>query len=421
MILFNVDEIAFLQEHLNDDPHTLQLRHAKSDRIRMKLVGAQLVARQKARNKLPQWHANFELVLPPPLSIEQASSEQTAAYKASILIQNSEKPALLVDLTGGMGVDVLAFSRQAERVIYVEQQPDLAELAAFNLPKLGGTNITFAHQTGVVANANSFLAHFTETADWFYLDPARRDRQGGKVVRLEDCEPNILDWYRPDNSTGFRQKTKAILLKTSPLIDIETVVRQLPDVAAIHVVSVDNDCKEVLFVLKTGFVQSDMEVTAVNLRTTGPDERFTFRRSDEKTAHVEFGNPQRYLYEPNASLMKAGAFRVVAEQFGIRKFAPNSHLYTSDELITGFPGRSFEILADCKPDRKEVHLFLPDQKANLTVRNFPEPTETLRKKLGILPGGDLYLFATTLLDKKKRILITRKPFHPSFTNENAIV
>jgi 16S rRNA G966 N2-methylase RsmD len=412
MLFFTSSEKAFIQEHLNDDPHALVLRQSTPDGVRVKAIADQLVARQKARTKLPGWYGNPELVFPPALSVEQASSERTAAYKASIITQTGSKPGVLLDLTGGMGVDSLAFSRHAGRVIYIEQQPNLAELAAYNLPKLGGTNIEFAHESGLNTNANAFLTAFMETADWVYLDPARRDQQGGKVVRLEDCEPNMLDWYRPGNPTGFRHKTKAVLLKTSPLIDIELVIRQLPDVSAVHVVSVDNDCKEVLFVL-AGHENPEIIMTAVNLHSAAPDDVFIYRRNDERTVDVQFSDPLRYLYEPNASLLKAGAFRIVAERFGLFKLAPNSHLYTSDRLVLNFPGRSFEMLENCKPDRKAVHFFLPDGKANLSVRNFPENTETLRKKLRLAAGGDFYLFATTLFDRKKRILITRKPLYPS--------
>jgi hypothetical protein len=412
MIFLNPSEQAFIQEHLNDDPYALLLRQSEPTNVRLKVVAAQLVARQKARTKLPTWFANPELVFPPALSVEQASSERTAAYKAAIVAENRGKASLLIDLTGGMGVDSLAFSNHSDRVIYIERQPNLAELAAFNLPKLGGNNIYFQHQSSQITDAKDFLTGFTDKSDWIYLDPARRDQQGGKVVRLEDCEPNILEWYRPGDSSSFREKATSILLKTSPLIDIETVIRQLPDVAAVHVVSVDNECKEVLFVLSAQD-QTDVEVTAVNLRSSAADDRFIYRRHEERTADVQFGDPMRYLYEPNASILKAGAFRMVAERFNLYKLAPNSHLYTSDQLMPDFPGRSFEILGQCKPDRKDVHSFLPENKANLSVRNFPESTETLRKKLSLAAGGDFYLFATTLFDKKKRILITRKPNHPS--------
>ncbi|MGA0558001.1 THUMP-like domain-containing protein [Larkinella sp. VNQ87] len=412
MIDITPAEQAFILTHLHDDPHTFLLRQALTDGIRPKIVAAQLVARQKARTKLPTWYAHPDLVFPPALSVEQASSERTAAYKASILSQNTPKPALVVDLTGGMGVDALAFSRQAHRVVYVEQQTELAELAVHNLTRLGGTNLAFPNQEQPGVDASGFMATFDERADWLYLDPARRDRQGGKVVRLEDCEPNVLDWYHDGNKTGFRNKTTAILLKTSPLIDIESVLRQLPDVAAVHVVSVDNECKEVLFVLRAE-PSEDVEIVTVNLRSAGQDDQFIFRRNDERTVPVHFSDPLRYLYEPNASILKAGAFRVLAERLGLSKLAPNSHLYTSEKWLPGFPGRSFEVLGSCKPDRKDVHAFLPDGKANLSVRNFPEPAETLRKKLHVATGGDLYLFATTLFDKKKRILITRKPLYPS--------
>jgi hypothetical protein len=400
MIFLTPEEQEFIASHLTDDPASLLLRQKTNSGLRLREIAAQLTARQKARHKLPSWYAHPALIFPPPLSVEQASSERTAAYKASLLNQPdtpSGKPNLLIDLTGGMGVDAAAFAEQANQVIYVESQANLAELAAYNLPRLGATNIEFRSDNGL-----HFLQNFDGYADWIYLDPARRDSRGGKVVRLEDCEPPIADWY-----DLLLVKAKQLLIKTSPLIDIEASLRTLKGVTDVYVVGVDNECKEVLFVLSNESVE-DVRVTAVNLRSKAVDEHFRFVRAAEKQVNILFGPPDRYLYEPNSSILKAGAFRAVADGFKLTKIAPNSHLYTSNTLVDHFPGRVFEVIDTCKPDRKSVRTLVPDRKANLTIRNFPESVEALRKKLELTDGGDTYIFATTLLDGSKRLLITQK-------------
>ncbi|WP_266365317.1 THUMP-like domain-containing protein [Tellurirhabdus rosea] len=398
MVLLNEEEKTFLQIHITDDPATLLLRNRTFAPERMKYLAAQLTARKKARTKLPTWYAHPDVVFPPPVSVEQASSERTAAYKADLLAPPGTA-GVVADLTGGMGVDTLAFARYAERAIYLEQQPHLAELAAHNLPLLGARNLEIRAENGV-----SFLRETAAPIDWVYLDPARRDERGGKLVRLEDCEPAVSDWL------PLLPKARHALIKTSPLIDIEAALRTLDKVAELHVVSVDNDCKEVLFLIHQDKEPTEVQVTAVNLKSNGEDELFRFLRSEEKKVDVAFGPPERYLFEPNASLLKAGAFRVLAARYGLRKLAANSHLYTSSTLPDHFPGRSFEILDVVRPDRKAVQAALPERRASLTVRNFPETADGLRKKLGLADGGDHYLFATTLQDGSRPLIITRKPF-----------
>lgn len=395
MTYWQTHELEFIRQNLQADPTRLLLQSNTSLPRRKELI-RQIAARQKARHKLPGWYAEPDLRFPPALSVEQASSEQTAAYKASLV----GRPACLVDLTGGMGVDALAFARVADRVIYVEQQPELAELARYNLPLLGGTNVEIR-----AGNALEVLRQYPGTADWVYVDPARRDDRGGRVFRLEDCEPNVAD---PDTLRLLLTKAHRVLLKTSPLIDIDSVRHTLPYVEQTQVVAVDNEVKEVLFMLSENLV-ADGPIKAVNLRT-GPSEShfFSFRRSDESAASIRFGDPQRYLYEPNASILKAGAFRSVADRFGLTKLAPNTHLYTSVELAVDFPGRAFDIRAVVKTDRKTVQALLPESKANVSVRNFPEPAEALRKKLGLSDGGDWYLFGTTLTDGSRRLILTQK-------------
>ena len=399
MTTLSATEKRFIRDHLTDDVSRLVLRPHPADADVRKLA-TQITARQKSRDKLPAWYANDDVLYPPPLSVEQASSERTARYKASLV-----SGSLLLDLTGGMGVDAWAFAQRVGQVVYVERQPELTELAAHNLPLLGAANVLFRTGDGLAV-----VDQLTQRADWIYLDPHRRDERGGKVAGLADCEPDVS---RADVLAGLLAKTDRILLKTSPLIDIDAAIRQLTDqgaaaVTTVHVVAVQGEVKEVLIVLKNQPNSiNKIEINAVNLLA---DSRvyFLFNYADERTAGVTFGGPQRYVYEPNATVLKAGAFRLVAARYELTKLAPNSHLYTSDTLRPDFPGRAFVLEHVLKPSQNELHSVLPTMKANLTVRNFPQSVAELRKKLALQEGGDVYIFATTLLNGDKRLLITRK-------------
>lgn len=397
-------EQAFIRAHLTDDIRALSLRKQPAGLNGKKLV-AQIAARQKARQKLPTWYAHEELLFPPALSVEQASSEQTARYKASLV-----SGRLLHDLTGGMGVDTWAFAQRIGQVVYVEQQPELAALAAFNLPRLGTPNVVI--QTG--DSMDLLEQSDAQEPDWIYLDPHRRNEQGGKVVRLEDCEPDVS---RIEVLENLLAKTNYLLLKTSPLLDIKATINQLASrlngtlvspVEAVHVVAVDGEVKEVLFVLRQERTLIDnTAMMAINLLADRPVE-FEFSLGSEPTTAVTFSDPMRYIYEPNAAVLKAGAFRSVAARFGFNKLAPNSHLYTSDDLKPDFPGRIFMLQESIKPDAKRLRMLIPTMKANLTVRNFPQSVAELRKQLNLREGGTVYILATTLLNGDKRLLVTEK-------------
>jgi 16S rRNA G966 N2-methylase RsmD len=393
-------ERACIATHLTDDLPALALKLAKRTDIDGPKVVAQIQARQKARTKLPTWYANPNVVFPPPLSVEQASSDLTAAYKASLV-----SGTYLIDLTGGMGVDTAAFSAHIQQVTYLERQPDVANTAAYNFAQLGLNTIDLH-----VGDGLTYLTHLTQPANWLYLDPARRNSKGGRVVSLADCEPNVLT-YLP----LLLEKGQHVLIKTSPLLDIEATLRQLPACEAVHVVAVQGEVKELLFVLNQANLppggapsNSAVQMTAIDLRENGPAVSITYRRADEASSPVALADPQTYLYEPNAAVLKAGAFRLVGWQFGLAKLAPHSHLYTAPHYVPGFPGRTFQLIATCKADQKALREYVPAGKANLTVRNFPQTVETLRKQLALREGGDTYLFATTLQNGDKRLLITRK-------------
>lgn len=394
MIPFSADETQFIHDHLTDDVRALLLRSQPTN-LDIRRLATQIAARQKARYKLPTWYAHEALIFPQALSVEQASSEQTAHYKASLVSGKR-----LLDLTGGMGVDAWAFAKRVDQVVYVEQQPDLAALAAYNLPLLGATNVLV--QTG---NGLALAADETAGADWIYLDPHRRDDQGHKVVRLGDCEPDLS---QPDTLSALLHKANRILVKASPLLDIDATVRQLATIDSIQIVAVQGEVKEVLFIVGNQPVRPDsIGMTAVNLTASGPAV-FAYTKGDEVVAPVTLSDPLLYVYEPNAAILKAGAFRIIGHRFGLNKLAPNSHLYTSDAVKANFPGRIFQLTHCLKPDRKTLQMHLPSMKANLTTRNFPQSVAELRKQLGLRDGGDTYILATTLQNGDKRLLITKK-------------
>jgi 16S rRNA G966 N2-methylase RsmD len=390
-------ERRFIGQHLTADVSQLLLHPpSTAANLDLKKIAVQLTARQKARDKLPGWYDNHALIFPPPVSVEQASSEQAARYKASLVNGSS-----LADLTGGMGVDTQAFAARVGGVQYVEQNPDLANLAAHNLPVLGATNVQIHAKNGL-----DFINCYAERFDWLYLDPHRRNGQGGRVVLLSDCEPNLL---AAGVLAALLAKTNRVLLKTSPMIDLDATLRQLPGAMAVHVVAVLGEVKEVLFMVGNESVKNgDVAVTAINLLPNDEAQTLVFRREDELSAPVIFADPGAFLYEPNAAVLKSGAFKTVAARFGLAKLAPNSHLYTGPALVADFPGRAFALETVIKPDLKSVRAVLATQKANLTARNFPQTVADLRKKLGLADGGDVYLFATTLQNSDKRLLVCRK-------------
>ncbi len=341
---------------------------------------------------MPSWVANLDLLFPANLSVEQSSSEVTATYKANLVSGET-----LVDLTGGFGIDSFAFSRRFRHVSYVERQPELALLAGFNFTQLEAKNITV-----YPTDAEAFLSTLEEPVDVLFLDPARRGQSQERVHLLQDCEPDVLRLL-----PLLLQKSKAVLLKTAPMLDIDLALQQLTNVVQVWVIAVQNECKEVLYLLKPDAFAAPL-ITAVNLKPEQPEEPLTFTKGAEENARVTFSEPQRYLYEPNTALLKAGAYKWLSEEFGVNKLHRNSHLYTSTELQAAFPGRIFEITAQPKANAKELYQLLPAKKANITVRNYPLTVAQLREKVKLKEGGDDYLFATTDLNNKPILLLCRK-------------
>lgn len=388
-------EKKFIREHLLDDVNELLLQASKYKELDVRKLVAQIEARQKARFKLPDWYLNEDLVFPPPLSVEQCSSMAAARYKASLVRGRS-----LVDGSGGMGVDCFYMSQRFDETTYIEQQQSVAETASENFKILGASNVQV-----VCGDVMEWGKSQHRKFDWLYLDPARRDTEKRKVVRLEDCSPDIAS-----NLAYFLDLSPRILLKTSPLLDIDQTVHLLQFVKEVHIIGVGDECKEVLYYLDRGESKGkEPLLKVVVLEQDGAvSHQFTFCRSEEAAARVEYSTPELILYEPHPAVLKAGAFRSSAEKFGLKKLGINSHLYTSNKLIPNFPGRCFQIVGICKPNEKEIRKWVPDGKANLTLRNFPAKINDLRKKWRLKEGGDTYLFATTLFNGTTALIVTRK-------------
>lgn len=383
----------YVVEHLHDDPAQLALQARRYPGLPVPDLVRQIQARQKARSKIPAWADNPDLIFPPALSVEQASSARTGAFKASLVSGQR-----LVDLTGGFGVDVSCFAEQIPEVHYVERNAALTEVVRFNLTQLGISNVHFH-----AGDAVQFLRNTPDTFDWIYLDPARRDTAARKIFRLHDCEPDVLRIL-----PLLLHKANRVLLKTSPMLDIEQAVQELGHVRRLWVVAVDNECKEVLYELAAE-PAVDPERFTVNLLRTGQQQEFRLNRARETRAIPRYAEPQDYLYEPNVAVLKAGGFRSVGTAFELLKLHQHSHLYTSDILRPDFPGRIFRIRAVEKYDGAALKAHLgPEARAHVTTRNFPDTVADFRYRTGIREGGETYLFATTNLEGRLMVLVCEK-------------
>jgi hypothetical protein len=395
---FTNGEQAFIREHIHDDVPKLLLQKNHPAGLDVGKLAGQIIARQKARHKLPSWYANERLLFPPPLSVEQGSSEATARFKAGLVSGRK-----LIDITGGMGVDCFYMSQNFEQTTYFDQQESVARAAAYNFGQLGVADRIEVRAGEAIAR----LDQHPQSADWIYADPARRDDRQRKVAQLADCAPDLTTVL----PVLFRSASR-ILIKTAPLLDIDLAISQLQSVGEVHVIGLENECKEVLYTLEKGLVSS--QDIPIRVRLLNPDgsvrAAFDFTREQESAAMAPFGAPETYLYEPHAALLKAGAFKTIATHYGLTKLAPHTHVYTGTRWLADFPGRGFRVQAVCKPNARELAAFVPDGKANLTVRNFPGKIDDLRKKWRLKEGGDVYLFAAELFDRRKVVIVAQKVY-----------
>ena len=399
MLPIEIGEIAaeevqeYIFSHAEEDEGKLLLKDRTILGVPTGLIAHQIRIRRKAETKLPLFFKTKGVIYPPTLNWEQCSSEATGNFKAQIVTNEiGEHESKIADLTGGFGIDSLFLGKRAASLDYIEPDPVLLNLARHNHDVLGCTSIHYHHTT-----AEEFLDRDDAMFDLIYLDPSRRNLSSKKVFRLEDCQPNTNHLLQQ-----ILDRAKFALIKTSPLLDIRQGLSELTAVKKIIVVSVNNECKELLFLLQKDF-SGEPIVETYNLSKGGSvNQSLSFSLNDEKSTESDFGEPQTYLYEPNSSILKAGAFKIIGKKFLLRKLQVNTHLYTSDELHADFPGRIFKI---------DQHEFdsknFVEKKANVITRNYPLGAEALRRKLRLSDGGNKYVIGFSAARKKYVVMATR--------------
>ena len=389
----NKKTLQYIFIHQDDDVNKLVLKKRTDVEIDYDFAFKQIAGRQRVKSKLPSFYHNKELIYPPQLNIEQCSSESTALYKKSLCEGFS-----MADLTGGFGVDFYYLSTNYRESFYIEQNTDLCGIANHNFKILGCINHTIINK-----KAEDAIDDLPEL-DLVYIDPARRNKIGSKTVFISDCEPDISILQK-----RILKKSKKLMVKLSPMLDISSAIKILKNVHEVHILSVANECKEILIILKTEMVES-IKFIAVNIVNNSKTDIFEFFKEDESACLISNSQEiKKFLYEPNSSILKSGAFKSIALNFNLLKLHNNTHLYTSNDLISDFQGRIFEVVdlvGNSKKDMIEIKIKYP--KANISTRNYPLKPEELKKKLGIEDGGDIFIFACTIEKDLKVLIICRK-------------
>ena len=425
-------------EHAEEESVQLLLSASRYPGVDMNRAASAIEARKKIVYKVPLWHTYPELIYPTSLSVEQCSSQTTAEYKMRFVPEAST----MADLTGGLGVDCSFMALRAEKCLYMERDPRLYEAAQHNFKVLGLENITVRN-----GDCREYLKRFTEpneelTAinkeleganeelsetkerekrefDLIYLDPARRSQTSGRVFSIREYEPDLIEL-----SDALLRAAKQVLVKLSPMVDISATLGEVPCVKEVHVLSTDNECKELLLLMSGSgelLPSEAVPIHAIELSrvgklhpTHGKESRFTFTIKEEKIAQCPIATPGRYLHQPGRAILKAGAFKLPCVRFGISKIATSTHLYTSDTLIEGFPGKSFRVEHIIPFNKEGIRTISREYPfINCVALNFPIDTNALKQRLKIRDGGNLHLFATTLASGEK-VMIISEPLPVTF-------
>ncbi|MCA6423184.1 MAG: class I SAM-dependent methyltransferase [Flavobacterium sp.] len=388
LAVLNPDIQEFINRNVGNDISTIALQKNPFPEVNWFDILDQINGKQKAKSKLPTWYNTQNILYPATVSIEQTSSEKAAEYKSQLV--SGEK---LIDLTGGFGVDDYYFSKKINQVIHCEIKDKLSQIVKHNFETLNATNIQC-----IAGESLDTLATLNQKFDWIYIDPSRRNDAKGKVFMLKDCLPNV-----PELLDLYFEFSSNILIKTAPILDITAGLSELKSVSAIHIVAIENEVKELLWILEKNYSQS-IKIVTVNI-LKDKTEAFSFMYNSEKL--VTYNMPKKYIYEPNAAIMKSGGFDAITTQFELDKLHQHSHIYTSDSLLD-FPGRIFEVQKCINYSKAEMKFHLENNKANVTTRNFPETVENIRKKWRIAVGGNLYCFFTTDVNNNKIVLLCDK-------------
>ena len=373
--ILNKEVQNYINANLETDLHSLLLKKSPFSEVSMQEMVQQIKGKKVAHRKFP-FLLKENIVFPPNLNLEQASSQSTAEFKADNL--NGKK---FLDLTCGFGIDAYFLSQNFEEITLVEKNPELLDVVKHNW-KILSKKATFVNE-----NLEHFLAKNSESFDVIYLDPARRDSEKNKKFLLEDLSPNLLEIQ-----DQLLEISSQIIIKLSPLIDISYLISVLKNVAKIQIIAVRNEVKELIVFLEKARKGDDVEISCINLESD--DAEFAFQFKEEKTAVSAFSEPQQFLYIPNNAVLKSGAFNLISQFFNGKKLHPNTHFYTSDKRIERFPGRILEInMIDSKHIRK-------GEKYNIISKNYPLSPDEIKKKYKILDGGNCYLIFTQTQNRK---------------------
>ena len=436
----------YIKQHRNDDVYRLALAKTPEG-VDLQYALQQISAYQILTKKVPSWAECNELIFPRQLSLEQSSSELTARNKAELIRDfMGNQPFTHIDLTGGMGIDCYFIAQHTQKSHYVELNPELCQIALHNFthlnPNISVHNTTaeeFLNQsteyrvqmtdnrvqstdnkvqitdnpiTKGSKNGNSQLSTFnSQLSTLIYLDPARRGDHGQKLVSIADCQPNVIELL-----PQMFELTDKVVVKLSPMLDITRAINELPHIEKLYVISVGNECKELLLFINKKY-NAETQIHAINLKSTVNNQQSTDNPtpfsgfiSHESALSLSYAHEVgKYLYEPYAAHLKSGLYKTIAQQYNCEKLHQHSHLYTSTELNNDFPGRKFEVKELVPFDKKSAKtLFKSLKQANLTTRNFPLTVSELRTQYKIKDGGETYIFATTLHDDSKVLIVCQK-------------
>lgn len=399
-LFLNDNFFAYVKKNMGNDAMRLRLKRQSDVDFPIDLAITQIEARnRRLEQKLPSWTACDKVVFPSLLSTEQCSSEDAARNKQQLVVGDT-----LCDLTGGLGVDLFFMSQQVKQAVYIEQNELYSQCAEHNFAQLG-----LQHIAVINSSCESFLQQSSQTFDTIYIDPARRSKTQERVYALADCEPNVLLLL-----DTILQRCKRLIIKLSPMVDIALLQQELQRPCSINVVSVNNECKEILAIIDsqvrpTSTPQDTTVVCSLLKKGRAPQEYCFDLCQEAALPHSIAHEVQAFLYEPDAAIMKAGVFKSISERFGAPKLNKSSHLYTAERVIENFPGRGFQVIETLPFSSSLCKKFASQYPAcNITTRNFPLAANELRKKLRVKDGGDIYLFATTNHDNKHILIICNK-------------
>ena len=376
--LISSDIQYYINQNLNSDINKILLKKSPFSDVSMQEIAQQIKGKKTAEKKFP-FLLKDGIVFPPNLNLEQASSQSTSEYKAQNL-----KGKSFLDLTCGFGIDAYFLSKNFDEVTLIEQNPDLIKIVKHNW-KILGRKADFINE-----NLEDFLENSQQRFDVIYLDPARRDQQNKKKFLLEDLSPNLLEIEAKLMSVSDK-----IIVKLSPLIDISYLISELQNITEIQIIAVRNEVKELVLIIENKEQRTkdnDVEIRCVNLESDEPE--FSFNFNDEKSAKSEYSESLNFLYIPNNSILKAGAFNIISEQFGLKKLHPNTHFYTSEDRVENFPGRVLAIEKIESGDLKKGDQY------NIISKNYPLKPEEIKKKYKLKDGGKDYLIFTQSLNGK---------------------